>query len=119
MGVLGLLLASLEVPGREVVHVRVELVQPKEALWSEGGKDPCVHPAEPAPYRGHCQTTCIQVRSWIFVSGEGMVDDDGITHRSTPEQVLLNNPLEHHGIALAIPRAVRVDDGDRSTLAHA
>ena len=48
-----------------------------------------------------------------------MVDDDGVAHRATTEQVLLDDPLEHRGIAAAIPRALRVDDGDRPTLAHA
>src|SRR5438046_1067803 len=46
-----------------------------------------------------------------------MRDDQQLRDRTAADQVLLNDPLESRRIALTVPGALRVDDGDRATLA--
>ena len=47
-----------------------------------------------------------------------MLHDDGIPHRSTPDQVLLDDPLEDRRITSTIPGAVRVHDRDWPAFAN-
>ena len=53
-----------------------------------------------------------------LVATERMFEDEGILHGSPSDQVFVDDPLEDRRVALAIPGAVRVDDGDRSTLTY-
>ena len=53
-----------------------------------------------------------------LVAPERMFEDEGILHGPPRDQVFVDDPLEDRWIALAIPGAIGVDDGDRSTLAH-
>jgi hypothetical protein len=45
--------------------------------------------------------------------------DQMLGHHAAGDQMLLNNPFEHWGIALAVPHAFRVHDRNRTTLADA
>ena len=51
--------------------------------------------------------------------GQRMLEDDVVEHGATADQVLLDDSLEHRWIASAVPRALRVDHGDRPLLADA
>src|SRR5436190_10309474 len=46
-----------------------------------------------------------------------MLRDERIGHDATPNQVLLDDPLEDGRIAVRVPRALRIDDGDGAALA--
>ena len=48
-----------------------------------------------------------------------MGQNERIAHGAPPDQMLLDDPLERRRIALAIPRPLWIDDGNRSTLADA
>ena len=48
-----------------------------------------------------------------------MFDDQHVSHDSTREQMLLDNSLEHRRVAVTVPSALGVHDGDRATFAHA
>ena len=48
-----------------------------------------------------------------------MLGDEIFRHDAAADQVLLDDPLEHRRIALAVPGAFRIDDGDRAALADA
>src|SRR5262249_23056718 len=46
-------------------------------------------------------------------------DEDVIQYRTAADQVLLDDPLEHRRIAAAIPRALGIDERNRSAFADA
>lgn len=46
-----------------------------------------------------------------------MLDDDRVADRFAADQMFLDDPLEDRRIALAVPRAFRVDNGNRSAFA--
>ena len=48
-----------------------------------------------------------------------MVGDQVLRDQLTIDEMLADNSLENRGIAVVIPRAFGIDDGDRSTLADA
>ena len=49
---------------------------------------------------------------------KGVFDDQHVAYGSTPEQMLLDDSLEHRWVAVTIPGAFGVDDRDRPTFAH-
>jgi hypothetical protein len=48
-----------------------------------------------------------------------MLEDEILLHQTAPNEVFLNDPLQHRRIAVMVPRAFGVHDGDRPTLANA
>src|SRR3954447_14194692 len=48
-----------------------------------------------------------------------MLDDRGVAHRLAADQMFLDDPLEDRRIALAIPGAFGIDDGNRPAFADA
>src|SRR5690348_4224951 len=46
-----------------------------------------------------------------------MLDDDRVADRLAADQMFLDDPLEDRRIALAVPRAFRIDNGVRSAFA--
>src|SRR5678815_6095943 len=49
----------------------------------------------------------------LLIAGKRRLSDQVVLHRSAADEMLLDDSLEHGRIALAIPGAFRVDDGDR------
>ena len=47
-----------------------------------------------------------------------MLDDDRVADRSAADQMFLDDPLEDRRIALAVPGAFRIDNGNRSAFAN-
>src|SRR5262245_20379305 len=45
--------------------------------------------------------------------------DQVFLHSATADQVLLDDSLEHRRVALAVPRSLRIDDGDRTAFTDA
>ena len=43
-----------------------------------------------------------------------MLGDHVFAHRPSCDEMLLNDSLEHGRVARGVPRALRIDDGDRS-----
>src|SRR5262245_29300016 len=58
-------------------------------------------------------------RMGLIVAREGPLGDEMIGDGPAADEVFLNDPLEHRRIALAVPRAFRINDGDRAGLADA
>jgi hypothetical protein len=48
-----------------------------------------------------------------------MLEDEMILHRTPPDQMLLDDALEHGRVAPAIPRSLRIDHGDGPPLTDA
>jgi hypothetical protein len=44
--------------------------------------------------------------------------DERVEYRLSADQVLLNDPFKHRGIALPIPGPVRIDESNRAAFAH-
>src|SRR6478735_2420670 len=55
----------------------------------------------------------------LLIAGKRRLSDQVVFHRPAADEMFLDDPLEDRRIALAIPRAVRVDDGDGTRLADA